>query len=195
MKREAQRDLEILSTIAQGGLLTQRSLAEKLGIALGLTNLYLNRLARKGYIKLTTIPPHRIKYYLTPRGFTEKTRLTYQYMDDSLRLYRETRKALREALTPLARHGHRRVVLYGTGEAAELAYLTLRELRLDLTEVVDENGRGGTFLGLPIRPLSGLPTEGVDVVIVAAFTPADEVVQALIGRGVPREKIVSLTGA
>src|SRR5574337_865739 len=102
MDRQAQRDLEILNTIAQGGPFTQRSLAQKMGIALGLTNLYLKRLARKGYVKLSTVPPNRIKYYLTPTGFAEKARLTYQYMDYSLQLYRQTRLALRQALEPLA---------------------------------------------------------------------------------------------
>lgn len=128
MERESQRDLEIVSTIAEGGLVTQRGLARKLGIALGLTNLYLKRLARKGYIKVTTIPPNRIKYLLTPKGILEKSRLTYEYMEYSLQLYRQARRALRESLVPLAQAGHRRVVLCGTGEAAELAYLTLREL-------------------------------------------------------------------
>jgi hypothetical protein len=51
---------------------------------LGLTNLYLKRLARKGSIKITTIPRNRIRYLLTPQGLTEKSRLTYQYMQHSL---------------------------------------------------------------------------------------------------------------
>src|SRR3972149_10065734 len=125
MEREAQRDLEILTELARGEPTTQRGLARKLGIALGLANLYLKRLARKGHIKVTTIPPNRIRYLLTPTGFIEKTRLTYEYMNYSLELYRQTRRALRESLGPLAPQGRRRVVLYGTGEAAELAYLTL----------------------------------------------------------------------
>ncbi len=194
MERESQRDLEILSTIAQGGLLTQRSLAQKLGIALGLANLYLKRLARKGYIKVTTIPPNRIKYLLTPKGVAEKTRLTYAYMEYSLQLYRQTRRALREALVPLAQAGHRRVVLYGTGEAAELAYLALQELGLELAGVVDGDGKQGTFLGLPIRALVDLPRESVDVIIVATFATADGVIQTLTEQGIPREKIVPLRG-
>jgi len=192
MERGAQRDLEILSTIAQGGPLTQRSLAQKLGIALGLTNLYLKRLARKGYIKLQTVPPNRIKYYLTPKGFTEKASLTYQYMDYSLQLYRQTRIALRQALDPLARQGHRRVVIYGTGEAAELAYLTIQELGLDLAGVVDGDGGAQTFLGQPVRALSELRQEDVDLVIVATFAPAGEIIRVLTGQGIPGEKIVPL---
>ena len=74
MEREALRDLEILAELARGDQITQRHLAARLGIALGLTNLYLKRLARKGFIKITSIPPRRARYLLTPKGIAQKTR-------------------------------------------------------------------------------------------------------------------------
>lgn len=77
MDQVSQLDLKILTEIAERKDVTQRSLSFSLGIALGLTNLYLKRLTRKGYIKLTTIPPNRIKYLSTPKGITQKTRLTF----------------------------------------------------------------------------------------------------------------------
>ncbi|MGQ0695330.1 MAG: winged helix-turn-helix transcriptional regulator, partial [Nitrospiraceae bacterium] len=89
MNLQGQRDLLLLNEVERNGSVTQRSLATKLGVALGLTNLYLKRLARKGYIKITTIPPHRIRYLLTPQGLAEKSRLTYQYMQYSLSHYRD----------------------------------------------------------------------------------------------------------
>ena len=46
MDIEAHRDLKLLEEVAQNSRVTQRSLASKLGIALGLTNIYLRRLAR-----------------------------------------------------------------------------------------------------------------------------------------------------
>src|SRR5207247_10150302 len=54
------RDLEILTAIGEGHPLTQRVLAQRLGVALGLTNLYLKRLAQKGLIKIAEFPrkPH-----------------------------------------------------------------------------------------------------------------------------------------
>lgn len=194
MELESQRDLEILKTISQGDPVTQRRLAQKLGIALGLTNLYLKRLIRKGYIKVTTIPPNRIMYLLTPQGLAEKTRLTFEYMEYSLQLYRNTRRALREALEPLVRHGHRRVILWGTGEAAELAYLTFRELGLELTGVVDGTGHGGAFLGFPVRTVDELPPDGADLIIVATVTGADAAIETLVARGIARDRIVPLRG-
>ena len=74
MNAASQRDLRILTEISEDQSVTQRGLSETLGIALGLTNLYLKRLVRKGYIKVTTIPSRRMKYLLTPRGIAESGR-------------------------------------------------------------------------------------------------------------------------
>jgi DNA-binding MarR family transcriptional regulator len=191
MEQEAQRNLEILTELARGEPVTQRRLAERLGIALGLTNLYLKRLARRGAIKITTIPPHRVRYLLTPKGIAEKTRLTYEFMDYSLRLYRGTRQNLRQALLPLVRRGGRRVTICGTSEAAELAFLTLRELGLEVTAVVGQDGDGETFLGMPVRRLAELSPEDQDVVVVARFTGAEGVIGGLLARGLTRSQIVT----
>jgi len=171
----AQRDLKILSAIEAHRDMTQRRLSKSLGIALGLTNLYLKRLVRKGYVKITTIPPNRIGYLVTPRGFAEKTRLTYEYMTLSLTLYQETREVLRAALRPLLSTGQRRVALYGTGEAAELAYLTLREIGVDPIGVYAD-GNGATFLGMRVSPVAELAAAAaeIDQIVVAKFTITDE---------------------
>src|SRR5262247_3828702 len=136
MKPAHARDLEILTAVDEGGALTQRALAQRLGVALGLTNLYLKRLSRKGYLKIVEFPRKpaarkRLRYLLTPRGIAEKTRLTYEHMSHALGLYRRARQTLREHLRSLAERGMKRVALYGSGEAAELAYLTLKEFGLE----------------------------------------------------------------
>jgi DNA-binding MarR family transcriptional regulator len=188
----AQRDLKILTEIAERGDVTQRGLAKSLGIALGLTNLYLKRLARKGYIKVTTIPRNRIRYLLTPKGLAQKTRLTYEFMEYSLHLYRQTRHRLREVLEPLHRRPHPRVALYGTDEAAELAYLTLRELGMDLTAVVDGESGDRRFIGLPVRRPADLDPDTFDVLLVATFTSPDAIVDKLVAEGIPRDKVLPL---
>ncbi|MBI3825242.1 MAG: winged helix-turn-helix transcriptional regulator [Candidatus Rokubacteria bacterium] len=185
------RDLRILSEIAERQHVTQRSLSKKLGIALGLTNLYLKRLGRKGYIKITTIPSNRVKYLLTPKGVAQKTRLTYEYMRFSLHLYRETRGRLRDALRRMEGNGGERVAVYGEGEAAELACLTLMELGIELAAVYS-NGGGGSVCGHKIRPLTELEDGGVDRVVVALFRPPSVGREALERRGISPEKLVFL---
>src|SRR5262249_60781803 len=83
MDIEAHRDLKLLEAVEQDSRVTQRSLATKLGIALGLTNIYLKRLVRKGYIKCVNVRSNRISYLITPRGIAAKGRLTAEFMDHS----------------------------------------------------------------------------------------------------------------
>ncbi len=192
MDREAQRDLAILSEIEGAAEVTQRGLANKLGIALGLTNLYLKRLARKGYIKVTTIPRHRVKYLLTPQGITEKTRLTYEYMQYSFVLFRQSRQFLRHQFTALAEAGRKRVVFVGVGEAAELADLTLRELGLDLVAVADAAAAGTRFLDHEVVPLAAIPALEFDQAVVTSFDRPEALVERLLAVGVPPEKISAI---
>ena len=167
-----------------------------MGVALGLTNLYLKRLAKKGYIKIIDFPRRpaarkRLRYLLTPKGLAEKSHLTYEHMAYSLSLYRRARQTLRESLTLLPEDGMKRIALYGTGEAAELAYLTLKELGLEPVGVFSRDG-AEAFLGFSVRRLAEIPGEEIDGVVVATFEPPEGHVAELLAIGVPPEKLLTL---
>lgn len=174
MDRQAQRDLQLLVEVEKDGGVSQRTLAKKLDLALGLTNLYIRRLAKKGFIKVTTIPRNRIKYLLTPRGVAEKTRLTYLYMQYSLTYYRDMRQRLKESLANVAGSDHKRFVVYGTGELAELAYLTLREMDLQLVGFVSKEG-GQAFLSCPLSSVEALHDWKFDTLLIADLQEADSI--------------------
>ena len=191
MAVEDLRDLEVLDAVAQDRQITQRHLAARLGIALGLANLYIKRLARKGFIKCVNVQSNRLLYLITPHGITEKTRLTYEYMEYSLDLYHQVRGHLRIALRPLASEG-KRVAICGVGEAAELAYISLREAGLDPVAIFDGAGPK-QFLGLQVHDIRDHTTVDYDLVIVATFMSPETLVAQLVDLGVPREKVVTLT--
>jgi len=196
MERHQERDLEILTAIGEGRPLTQRALAQRLGVALGLTNLYLKRLAKKGLIKITEFPrkPHarkRLRYILTPKGLLEKSRLTYDYMSYSLGIYRRTRETLREALGHLHGQGLKRIAFYRAGEAAELAYVTLKEFGLEPVAVFDRQ-EDGVFLGFPVRPIAEAAAADFDAIVIATFERPEPELAELVGLGVPREKLLTL---
>src|SRR5438477_8396883 len=114
MDIESHRDLKLLEAVEADSRVTQRGLSTQLGIALGLTNIYLKRLIRKGYIKCVNIQSNRLTYLITPQGIAEKSRLTYEFMDYSLRLYREVRQHLSEMLSPCHADGVHRIAVFGT---------------------------------------------------------------------------------
>ncbi len=191
MDIEARRDLELFEAVEGDPQITQRRLASQLGIALGLTNAYVKRLIHKGHIKCVTIPSNRLVYLMTPSGIARKARLTYEFMQHSLDLYRDARQHLREALQERVAGGPRRVALYGTGDAAELAYISLRELGLEPVAVFDGDA-DQTFLGLPVRSIREHQQVEYDLMIVATLRPPASTVKRLVKYGVPRERLVTL---
>jgi predicted transcriptional regulator len=193
MDVEEHRDLRVLEAVQQDSRLTQRGLASKLGIALGLANIYLKRMVHKGYVKCVNVQPNRISYLITPRGIAEKARLTYEFMDYSLHLYGEVRQHLRAALRECAAAG-KRVAIYGSGEAAELAYLSLKESGLDPVAVFDAEG-GHEFLGMPVLPIADHATIEFDLIIVASLDRSGQPLQALLDVGVPKDKLFPLRKA
>ncbi|MCC6139058.1 MAG: winged helix-turn-helix transcriptional regulator [Nitrospira sp.] len=191
MNLQGQRNLILLTELERDGAVTQRSLAMKLGVALGLTNLYLKRLARKGYVKAATIPSHRIRYLLTPQGFAEKSRLTYLYMQYSLSHYRDMRARLRDTLSRATESGVQRVVIFGTSEFAEMAYLSLREMGLTLVGFIDE-GQAEVFLSYPVRRPSVLAEWEFDAVLLADIERLRQHRETLTQHQVPQGKVLAL---
>ena len=190
MDLEAHRDLRLLEAVHQDSRVTQRGLASQLGMALGLANIYLKRMIRKGFIKVVNVQPNRISYLVTPRGIAEKARLTYEFMDYSLHLYGEVRQHLRAALQDFAAAGQR-VAICGRGEAAELAYLSLKESGLEPVAVFDREG-GREFLGIPVCALTDHAQYEFDVIVVATLDPSSTWCADLVGAGVPEAKLFPL---
>ncbi len=188
MELESRRDLKLLETLEQESTITQRTLATRLGIALGLTNLYLKRLIRKGYVKCVTVSPNRLVYSLTPKGVARKARLTYEFMKYSLDFYRDARQHLRRSLTVGV---GKRVAIYGTGDAAELVFLLLRDMGLELTAVFGPES-DGQFLGFPVRAIAGQADVPYDVLIVAVLERPAGTAKLLRQSGVPDEKVLML---
>jgi DNA-binding MarR family transcriptional regulator len=191
MDIESHRDLKLLEAVSQDSRVTQRSLATKLGIALGLTNIYLKRLVHKGYIKCVNVQANRISYLITPRGIAEKARLTYEFMEYSLHLYSEVRQHLRAVLQECAA-ADRRVAIYGRGEAAELAYLSLKEYGLEPVAIFDGANASEFFLGMPVRLIAEHRDVAFDLLIIATLDRSSDQVTALIRDGIPADKLFPL---
>lgn len=125
--KEDRLTLNLLGAIEQRDDVSQRHLAEHMGVALGMANSYLKRCVKKGWIKVTTAPANRYLYYLTPNGFAEKARLTGEFLTTSLALVRQSGQAYTdyfERIDP----AEKSMVFVGLSDLTEIAYL--RALRL-----------------------------------------------------------------
>ena len=191
MNTQAFRELQLLTGISADQSVTQRSLAKSYGVALGLTNLLIRRLVKKGYLELVNLDRKRVRYLLTPKGVIEKARLTGAYLEYSLFFYRQIRQFLEHALSSLMAAGEQRLLLYGTGEVAEVAFLVIHQRRLQLLGVVEEGAApGATFLGHPIQDPSALAATPYDRIIVASLKDREQAVERLRAYGVPKARIL-----
>lgn len=139
---EAQITLGMLNAVEENSVLTQRSLARELGIALGLANAYLKRCVTKGYIKVTHVPAKRYAYYLTPKGFAEKSRLTAQYLAISFDFFRLARSQCDALFAECETRGWTQIALCGAGELAEIALLCAESHVVTLIGLVETAGPG-----------------------------------------------------
>ncbi len=189
---EHYRSLQILDELSNNDSLTQRDLSSRLGIALGLVNSYIKNLVSKGYLTVKTIPTKRYAYYLTPKGFAEKTKLTYDLLHDYTRVYREARKNLKQLFHDLQKNGIKRIVFAGSDEVAEIAYITLQETSLELVAVVDTADTGKDFFGIEVRAFAAITEMPYDCVVITTYVKKDKVYQELTKNGVRKKDIRSI---
>jgi len=143
--------LELLGAIEERSDLSQRDLASQLGVALGLTNSYLRRCAKKGYIKVKEVPANRYLYYLTPKGFAEKSRLTARFLSTSLTFYRQSAESCSTVYRRCEQRGWRRVGLCGASDLAEIALTRSAGHAVKVTALYDPGFPGKRYLSLPVR--------------------------------------------
>lgn len=181
--------LRILEEIEKDSSQSQRDLARKLNISLGLVNSFIKRLAHKGYFKITTIPKNRARYILTSQGFAEKTRLTYEFIQYSYHFYKTALGKLKTLFKALENSGVKRVVFYGASDLAEIAYLTLKETSLELVGIVDDMKSGERLLGFTIMHPSSLTEPEYDMIIVTSINAKDGIHENLVELSIPETKV------
>jgi len=192
----------MLQAIASGQRITQRSLSSDLGVALGLTNLLIRRLVAKGYVKVAGMGTRHIRYLMTAAGWEALAHATRQSLENTVHLYTQTREQIRGSLSAISERcdmdaaGQKRVVFYGAGDVAEIAYVSLQSTDLTLGGVVDDR-RTGRFFEVTICPSEQLSADTLGTVpyghvVVTSLRHADTIRARIEGRGVPSDRVSCL---
>lgn len=178
-------------------------------MALGLTNLLVRNLVRKGWVRIHRIQPNRVRYLLTAAGIAEKARMSRQALQNNVRFYAEARDRIAERFAQISsqlsaqpRRGacdpgastqpDKRIVFYGAGEVAEIGYICLPRTDLRLVGVVDDGVN--TFFGVPVYSREKLRSEGVagtpyESLVVMSFSELDSIRSTLAALKIPAERI------
>jgi DNA-binding MarR family transcriptional regulator len=148
---EVDHELGLLEHIESDPDVTQASLASQLGVAVGTVNWHLKRLIAKGYVKVKRAQRRKLRYIITPEGIAFRARLTINYIETSMRLYRRTRDHVRDLLIEAKKAGYNQVYIDGEGDIADICRLTCLEQGVGCAEPFD-----GRTADLPILEVRGL---------------------------------------
>ena len=104
-----ERQLDALRLLATNPDMTQRELAEALGVSLGAANFCLKALVEKGWIKLENFQknPHKLGYLylLTPMGIAAKTSLTATFLKRKLEEYEALKVEIKQLKSEVSQSG------------------------------------------------------------------------------------------
>lgn len=128
------RELILLEQIENDPDVTQATLASQLGVAVGTVNWHLKRLVAKGYVKVKRAQRRKLRYIITPEGIAFRARLTVKYVENQMRLYRNTRERVKQLLEEVRKSGYSSVRITGDGEIAEICRLTCLEQNVQVVE-------------------------------------------------------------
>lgn len=172
----------LLESVARDGAKSQRHLATELDIALGLVNAYLRRCIKRGLVKVSQVPARRYAYYLTPKGFAEKSRLTAEYLSFSFGFFRQAKADCALMLEAARMRKLTRLVLAGRSDLAEIAAICALETGAEIVAVVDAKSATPQFFGLPVVASFDDVAGGFDAVIVTDLLTPQETFGSAVER-------------
>lgn len=176
--KESQLTLELLEAIDSKDNISQRHLAQEMGVALGLANSYLKRCVKKGWIKITTAPANRYLYYLTPTGFAEKARLASEFLTTSLALFRQSGDDYGDIFESCLAIGNKRILFAGLSDLTEIAYLQTLQTEIEVVAVYQTDAVKETFFDIPIyTDLISCPE--FDQIVMTSMEQTSEIVKSL----------------
>ena len=148
---------------------------------------------KKGLIKMRTAPARRYAYYLTPEGFSEKSRLTASYLAHSFSFFRRARQDCDAVLAKAAARRMQRIALIGASELAEIICLCAADKPLQILVVIDASVEADQFAGLKVVDGFGSIGQEIDGFIITNLTnPRDAYENAVAAVGADRVLIPAL---
>jgi DNA-binding MarR family transcriptional regulator len=169
------RDLRLLEELERNPIISQRQLSHKFNIALGVTNACLRRMTRKGLIEIRGLSHRKIGYYLTPKGFSEKAKLTLHLIAYTVQHYSELKKIITKRLLEMQRDGLHRIVFYGVSDEMEVAYITLQGVNLKLIGIVEDDEKvvPQIIFGYELEPVSRIRELKPDCILITSLAEND----------------------
>lgn len=131
IKKLGESEYRVIEILNENNNLTQRHIAQKAGISLGLTNIIIRKLVKKGFIKIKNMDKKKILYHLTPKALIEKSYRTYHYFERTMKDIIKIRDKIQQEILKKVSTDYNKIIILGNNEISEIAIWATQELKLN----------------------------------------------------------------
>ena len=189
------KEFMILDLIEKDAHITQRMMAESIGVAVSLINNYLDEYEQKGYIKRKYLSTKTVEYFVTKKGVERKRVLNIYYFNESLKVYNTAKENIVVFLNRITSKGFKRILLYGAGEVAEIllqSIATEKNIPIEVLAVIDDDlSKQGHYLVnskiISLADISGIQHDGI---LISSYTNKNIILSKLITYKYDENKIL-----
>lgn len=192
MEKKYTTILMLLKAIEHKASHSQREMAIKLNISLGLVNKFIKELTKQGIIETKNHLKTKTEYNITPKGVIEKTKLEIQHFSHSISLYRQIKNIVSKRLTKLKKNKEDNIIFYGTGELCEIACILLKDNDYKRIRIIDDKKAGKYMCGIKIHNEAEMENISYGAILIMELENAKHVRNVLIKRGISSDKISTI---
>ena len=173
--------LNILREVASNARITQAALAKRCSLSVAMVNNYMKELCGSGLLEYHRKTVKSVTYHLTPAGTRRLEALQGRLINEMVGMFVAAKNQIRDRIASQTRSNLKRVVLFGTGNLAQLAFHALELAGVKILGVCDDNAEiiGKDFCGREVLNRSQIRFLSPDAVVVADAIRAEEICKTL----------------
>jgi len=122
----SENDFKVIEEISKERRLTQRELSKRTNLSLGAVNIILKRLIGHGIVKTKDLNRKKVEYIVTPKGFSEKARKSYNYLFKTIDLVKQVREEIAKIVVDEFNKGQKKFIILGNDPLADIIELALK---------------------------------------------------------------------
>lgn len=185
----------ILDLIEKDPHITQREIAEEIGVAVSMINSYLNIYEKDKLIKRKKHSTKTVEYFVTKKGSERRKLLNIWYLKSSNNIYMQAKDNIISFLNQIIDKGFKKIILYGAGEVAEIMLQVMNDdnqIPLEVVAVIDDNKDrvGDKLVNLPIITLNELSKYIHDGIMISSYKHHETIHKNLVKIDYPQNKII-----
>jgi predicted transcriptional regulator len=173
--------LNILREVAADAHITQAELAGRCSLSVAMVNNYMKELCRTGWMEYHRRTIKSVTYHLTPLGTKRLGDLQAELIHEMVNMFLDAKTQIRDRILSQSPTELQRVVLFGCGHLAQLAYHALEMTGVSILGICDDNIEtiGNDFCGREVLNSSQIRFLAPDAVIIADALRTEEICRSL----------------